>query len=304
MHMAIDILAGIILLFFFLKGWHKGALLSLLGVIRVVACYGIAYFSGRYLGYWLGEATRRPRLVTIPVVAIFTFALIAFVFHIVMHSIHARHKEKEKEENFQRPLPSCMVGGAINLAGGTFSLALLFWLGGLFMVGVAGRPIPGTDRSYFGHFTRRMVYEISYATIPKEGRESQVRAMARMISNPAKGMEHLENVLAAESVQQLLSDQEFGKALLSGDADRIQTNASFRQLVDDPAVRDELRELGIVSGDETPLELCKKLAAFGRNEKIRSSIENLQAKQLLSTENILVLIRDPDFDAIVAELAK
>lgn len=304
MHMAIDILAGIILLFFFLKGWHKGVLLSLLGVIRVVACYGIAYFSGRYLGYWIGEATRRPRLVTIPVVAILTFALIAFVFHIFMHSIHARHKEKEEEENFQRPLPSCMAGGAINLAAGTFTLALLFWLGSLFMVGVAGRAIPGTDRSYFGRFTHRMAYEIAYAIIPKNGRESQVEAMARVISNPAKGMGHLENVLASGSVQQLLSDKEFGKALLSGDADRIQANASFQQLVNDRFALDELRELGIVSGDETQSGLCKKLATFGRNEKIRSSIESLQVKQLLSTDKILVLIRDPDFDTIIAELAK
>lgn len=301
MHMAIDILAGIILLFFFLKGWHKGALLSLLGVVRVVACYGISYFSGRYLGYWIGESTRRPRLVTIPAVAIFTFALIAFVFHIVMHNIRARHKEKE---NFQRPLPSCMVGGAINLAAGTFSLALLFWLGGLFMAGVAGRPIPGADRSYFGRLARRMVYEISYATIPREGREAQVKAMARMISNPAKGLEHLENVLAADSVQHMLSDNEFGKALLSGDAGQIQANASFQQLVKDQATLDELCELGIVSGEETRSGLCKKLATFGQNEKIRSSIESLQARQLLSTDKIPVLIRDPDFDAIVAELVK
>ena len=34
MHFLIDILAVLILLFFFLAGWHKGTLLSLLGVVH------------------------------------------------------------------------------------------------------------------------------------------------------------------------------------------------------------------------------------------------------------------------------
>lgn len=301
MHITIDVLAGIILLFFFLVGWHKGTLLTVLGVVRVVLSYGIAYLSGRHLGYWLGTATHRPRLVTIPAVAIFTFAIITFVFHVVMHNIRAHHKKKE---DFQLPLPSCLSGGTINLAVGIFSLALLFWLGDLFMVGVAGTSIPGAEASYFGRFARRTIYEISYATIPKEDKENQVAAMARMISNPSQGMVHLENILSANSVQQLLSDKEFAKDLLSGDDNRIAQNASLQRLFNDRATLDELRELGILSGYETKSGLCDKLATFGRNEKIQSSIESLQTKKLLSTDKIADLIRDPDFDVIVAELVR
>ncbi len=40
MHIAIDILAAIILLFFFLRGWHKGFLISVLCVVRVIIAYG------------------------------------------------------------------------------------------------------------------------------------------------------------------------------------------------------------------------------------------------------------------------
>ena len=69
MHWVIDISAAIILLFFLLGGWHKGFMLSLLGVIRVITAYGAAYFSGRYIGYWLGEVAHRPRIVTVPVMA-------------------------------------------------------------------------------------------------------------------------------------------------------------------------------------------------------------------------------------------
>ena len=233
MHIAIDILAAIILLFFLLAGWHKGFLLSLLGVIRVILAYGASYFSGRYLGFWLGEATHRPRLVTIPVVAGLTFVLITFTFHIIMYEIRAHHQKKEKEDDFQRPLFSRFSGGAINLAAGTLSLALLFWLGDLFMVGVAGTSIPGSDEAYFSRFSRRVIYETASFAIPKKENPSRVNAMARMISNPAQGMSHLEEALAADSVQQLITDRQLAEDLLSGDAERIQQNASLQTLFND-----------------------------------------------------------------------
>jgi len=304
MHIAIDSLAAIVLLFFFLSGWHKGFLLSLLGVARVVLAYGVSCFSGRYLGFWLGEATHRPRLVTIPVVAGLTFVLIAFAFHVVMYEIRAHHQEKERKHDFHRPFLSCFSGGAINLAAGTLTLVLLFWLGDLFMVGLTSVPIPGADRSNFGRFSRRMVYKVAYFAIPKKGNETQVDAMARMISNPAQGMGHLEKVIEAGSVQQLATDPQLAEDLLSGDADRIQQNAAIQRLFNDRATLDELRELGVLSGNETKSGLCEKMAAFGRNEKIQASIESLRERQLLDTGKITLLIRDPEFDTILAELIK
>jgi len=302
MHIVIDILAGIILLFFFLSGWHKGTLLAALGGVRMIVSVGTALLSGRFIGAWLGEISHRPRIITIPVVALFTFSIILFLFKILMHNILEQHKEKEKKENFQHPIPSCLIGGTINLAIGTFALAILFWIGDLFFVGMAGRPLPGAEQSNFGQFARRMVYEIAYANIPTHQNEAQVAALARMISNPADGVTHLKNVLAADSIQQLLKDEEFGQVLLSGDADSIAQNDSLQQLFNDRTTLDELRDLGFLSGKESKTGLCKKLSAVGKNETIRSSIENLQAKQLLRTDKILLLIRDPDFDQIVAEL--
>lgn len=304
MHITIDIVAAIFLLFFFLAGWHKGFLLSLLGVVRVVLAYGAAYFAGRYIGFWLGEAAHRPRIVTIPVVAGLTFMLITFAFHIIMSNMRARHREREKEEDFYRPLFSCFIGSAINLASGILSLVLLFWLADLFMAGATGSAIPGADKAYFSRFARRTVYEVSRRTIPKKDNESQIASMARMISNPADGMATLERIVAADSVQRLATDKELAKDLLSGDAGRVRQNASIQQLFNDRATLEELRDLGVLSGHETKTGLCEKLTAFGRNEKIRASIESLKARQLLSADKITLLIRDPDFDTILAELLR
>lgn len=304
MHMAIDILAAIILLFCFLAGWHKGFLLSLLVVARVVLSYAAAYFAGRYIGFWLGEVVHRPRIVTVPAVAGLTFVLIIFIFHVIMSDIHAKHRDKERDDDFRHPVFSSLGGSAINSVVGILSLVLLFWLGDLFMVGATGTSIPGANEAYFGRFARRMVYETTRRIIPDNDNQSQVSAIARMISNPADGMKALEKVAAADSIQQLATDEQLTADLLSGDAERIQQNASIQLLLNDRETMQELRDLGVLSGHETKAGLCEKMAAIGRNEKIRTSIENLKARDMLSAAKIKLLIRDPDFDVIVAELLR
>ena len=304
MNIVIDILAALVLLFFFLAGWHKGFLLSLLGVVRVVLAYGIAFFAGRFGGYWLGELAHRPRIITIPIVAGLTFVIITFIFHVIMTNMRDEHRDKEEMEDYSHPWYSSLGGGTINSVVGLFSLIFLFWLGNVFLVGVSGTSIPGADQAQFGKFSRRAVYETAYVIVSRDGRESQAAALARMISDPAQGMAHMENVISAESVQQLLKDKQFRDDLLSGDQQRIEENAALQQLFDDPDTLEELKNMGFFSGKEKKSELCAKLSKFGSNEKIKASIESLSEKQLFSTDKITLLIRDPDFDVIIAELAK
>jgi hypothetical protein len=304
MHYLIDILAAIILLFFLLAGWQKGFMLSLLGVVRVVVAYGLAYLAGRYLGNWLGTVAHRPRIVTIPVIAGLTFVVITFVFHIIMSNMRDEHKHKEEKEDYRHPWYSSLGGGCINFAIGLFSLVFLFWLGDVFLVGVSGSPIPGADKAVFGRFARRAVYETTYLATARQGRESQAAAMARMVSNPAIGMGHLENIVAADSVQQLVTDRQFAEDLMSGDAGRIEQNPSLQRLFNDRETLSELREMGFLMGDEKKSSLCQKLSKFGSNETIQDSVQRLKEKKLLSTDKITLLIRDPDFDVIIGELLK
>jgi hypothetical protein len=305
MHYVIDIIAALLLLFFFLAGWHKGIILSLLGVVRVVIAYGAAYFAGRYVGLWLGEAVHRPRIITVPIAAIMTFFLITFIFHLIMSGIRARHLKKvEEEEGYRHGLLSSLGGSVINLTAGLVSLMLLFWLGDLFMVGATGTAFPGSAKSVFSRGARRMIYETARYVIPEQDNRSQVNAVARMISTPADALTTLEEVVAADSIQQLARDETLAADLLSGDADRIRQNASLQRLFNDRATLEKLRELGVLSGHETRSGLCNKMAVIGQNEAIRTSIENLKAKELLRADKITLLVRDPDFDVIIAELLK
>ncbi|MDF7823671.1 CvpA family protein [Pontiellaceae bacterium B12227] len=304
MHIVIDILAAIVLLFFLLAGWHKGFMLSLLSVVRVILAYGVAYFAGRHIGFWLGELAHRPRIVTIPVIAGLTFVIITFIFHVIMTNMRDEHREKEEKEDYSHPWYSSLGGSLINVIVGLLSLVFLFWLGDVFLVGTTGNSIPGASESKFGGFSRRAVYETVNVIAARDGRESQAAATARVISNPAKGMQHLENLISADSVQQLVKDKQFAEDLLSGDADRLEQNVSLQALFADKDTLNELKELGILGGKEKKSKLCENLSKFGSNEKIQASLQSLQEKKLLSTDKITLLIRDPDFDIIIAEVVR
>ena len=65
MSYTIDIIVVALLLYFFWRGQRKGALLSVLGISRVAIACIAAYFSGRYIGFWLGGVLNRPRIVMV-----------------------------------------------------------------------------------------------------------------------------------------------------------------------------------------------------------------------------------------------
>lgn len=304
MAILIDITAGIVLLFFFLSGWHKGLLLSLLGILRVILAYGCAYFAGRYIGVWLGAATCRPRIVTVPVIAILTFGTITFLFHILMSDIRHRHRERRKAEDYHHTLLSSLGGSTVNLAAGILSLILIFWLADLFLVGATGTGIPGAERARFSRFARRSIYAVSLRVLPAREQASQVAAQARMISNPGKAVQLLEQIVQAGTIRRMASDSELPADIMSGDPDRIRANPSFHRFCADRETQENLRDLGLLSGSETEMDLCRKLAAIGSNGRIREAVENLRSRDMLRTDRIPQLIRDPAFDAIIAELLR
>lgn len=140
--------------------------------------------------------------------------------------------------------------------------------------------------------------------VARDGKESQAAASARVISDPARGMQHLETIFEADSIKQLIKDKQFAEDLLSGDAERLEQNASLQALFADKNTLNELKELGVLGGNEKKSLLCQNLSKFGSNEKIQTSLQSLQEKKLLSTDKITLLIRDPDFDIIIAEVVR
>ena len=302
MHIAIDILAGILLLFAFLSGWQRGFLVSLLGVARLLLSYTAAYFSGRYLGFWLGELAHRPRIITIPIMALMAFTLVFFGFHLLMHRLLAQHRMKEEAEDYKRPILSHISGALIDFSIAIPSLVLLLWILEIFLLGIAGTPIPGIEKSYFGRFTQQCTFKALHSLLPDTLPPKQSTALARTLSNPSEAMRELEAIIKSGSFVQIRSNGQVFADIMSGDPEVIAANPAINALLNDHFTWVQLQEIGAISPSETHASFCNKLAALGRNEKIRKSFEQLQQRDVLRSEKIIDLLRDPDLDIIMGEL--
>jgi len=302
-HYILDILALIFLISFFLSGWHKGVVISFLNGIRLFVATVVAYFIGRYLGSWLAPMINRPRIILIPSLFTLTFASVFFLFKYILFKIHQKREDISEEKKEPLPLWKCFLGGVTNLFFGSFVLALFFWLAELFVVIVGGRTLPGVEKSYFSNFSRKIVFDVSYTILPKNGNESQIAAISKMISHPALGKENLRKILEAQTFQTLLNSRDFKTDLLSGDAKRLEKNPAMQALFRDRETLNLLRDFGIISS-KNRLEICSQLAKIGRNKTINSNIEALQARDLLRKDKIMQLIRDPDFDSLIGEILK
>lgn len=302
MEYVIDILVLIILIFQFCKGWKKGPIVAGIGIARIFISIIAAFFAGRYLGYWLGEALHRPRIVMIPVTAGFTFVLMNCGISIYMWYLQEKRRVKKEKGKMHAAWFSSTLGGAVNAAGAILPLILIFWLAELITTGATGKTFPGAEDSRFGAFSRRALYETINFTISSSGKESQAAAIARAISYPSSGLNHLKAALESPSIQDAMKDADLKQAIQSGDPNEIGDNPAFQTLFSDTETRNELVELGIIARKETPHEFAQKLAVFGQNENIRFSIKSLQERDLLQKNKILLLIRDPEFDAILEEM--
>jgi hypothetical protein len=319
MHIAIDVLACIFLLFFFLAGWRKGFLLSMLGVFRLILSYVSAYFVGRHVGFWLGAVTHRPRIITIPIMSILGFAFVYFGFHILMLRIQHKHaenqaaedrrsstkqtaEERKTNEGVHHSIPSHLFGGLLNFLVGLPSILILFWLTELLLMGIANTPIPGAEKSYLGQAAHRAAERASLFLLPDTLESDQAEALAKTFSNPTKGMREVESLFQTGPFVLIRNDGQVLADVMSGDPEIIKQNAAIQNLLSDRMTLVQMREIGILSSKETKESLCKKLAAWGRNKRIRTSFESLQQREMLDSRKVMLLLRDPDFDIIVAEL--
>ena len=304
MQFIIDLVALITLGLLFWKGWREGILVAIIGIARMFIAIIAAYFAGRYLGFWLGGVLNRPRIVMVPVTAGLTFVLVTFGLCLLKwYLMEKRHLKKEKGE-LKAAWLSGTAGGLLNAATGIIPMILVFWLCDIATTGITGQSIPGTERARFATLSRRSIYEVVYFSIAKNGKESQAAAIAKAISCPSTGIFYLKHALASPIIKSAIHDSDLAYAIRSGDASEIKSNRSYQAIFADERAREDLQELGIFARHETPQSFAKQLARLGENPNIRFSIQSLRERDMLQTENIFKLIRDPEFDAIVSEIMK
>jgi uncharacterized membrane protein required for colicin V production len=301
MHLLLDSLTALILLLFLWSGWINGTRISLLRMLQVIIALIVGFVAGRYLGNWIGEWANRPRIVTIPTVGLFSGTLAYFIFHVIITNLTDQRKTHLQSMQPLRRFIDRIGGITLSSLSALIIISALFWSANLLFALTKATTLPGAEKSIAAQQTELLIYQTACRIAATQNEAHHAVALANTISKPAQTIALSKTILEATSMQQLLNDSTIGADLLSGDPARIQQNPSLKTLFSDQKTLNHIRQIGLLTGKETQTSICLQLARIGTNPTIRTALSNLQTRDRLHPDQLLQLIRDPDFDLILGE---
>ena len=301
MHLLLDSLTMLILLLFLRRGWINGSRIAFLRMLQVLIALIVGYTAGRYLGNGIAEWANRPRIITIPTIGLFSGTLTYFIFHVIIsHLIDHRKNHLPSMHPLQRWIDR--AGGiTLSTLSALIIISALFWSANLLFALTKGTTLPAAEKSIAAQQTQHLIYQTTCRAAATKNEAHHAVVLANTISKPAQTIALSKTILEATSIQHLLNDPTIGADLLSGDPARIQQNSSLKALFSDRKTLQHIRQIGLLTGKETQTSICQQLARIGTNPTIRTALSNLQTRDLLHPDQLLQLIRDPDFDLILGE---
>ena len=301
MHLLLDSLTALILLLFLWSGWINGTRISLLRMLQMIMALMVGIVAGRYLGNWIGEWANRPRIVTIPTIGLFSGTLAYFIFHVIIANLIDQRETHLQTIHPLRRFIDRTGGFILSALSAIIIISALFWSANLLFALTKGTPLPGAEKSIGAQQAESLIYQTACRTAATRNEAHHAVALANTLSKPAQTIALSKTILEAISIQQLLNDPMIGADLLSGNAARIQQNSALKNLFSDRKTLNHIRQIGLLTGKETQASICQQLARIGANPTIRTALSNLHTRDLLHPDQLLQLIRDPDFDLIIGE---
>lgn len=304
MNLIIDGLSLIILLIFARTGWMCGFKITSFRIIQLISALIVGYVSGRYFGNWFSDWAYRPRIITIPTLGLFGASLSYFIFHVIISSQIEKRQFHLKSHNFFLTLLGRFSGTLLSLLIAITLINTLLWTSNLMYVLKKGQSLPGAQKSIVSNKSESLIYHSACRILATWNEAHRSVAIATAISNPSDTVLKLKYILMAPTIQKLIVDPTIQADLTSGDINQLKNNLALSNLLNDSETLSKIREIGILSGKETKNSLYKKFILLAKNTNIQASLRKLKERNLLNHNELLKLIRDPEFDTIIAEFLK
>ncbi len=311
-----DLTAVVLILIYILRGFRRGALRSVLDLIRIACAYLGAYFLASPLGKILGARLDLSSFLAVVLGGVIVFCGISiFLWAILTYLERGRRRQTAGMRDAGHSALSSVVGGATGLAEGIMLIVLITWVY-LAVSGTAfGDRLPKIDETRTVGFSRSMMARGAYLVLRgRMDNQDRARQMAALFSEPDRAPRKLQELSQEPSVVRLINSREFGDAFLSGDAERILNDDDFNTLLQDDSVMVQLRNLGFAHSHSGSLnthdELAEQLAKIGGNVdgilhdlEFRSAVDELRNEGLLEPDKLDQLILDSRFLKIVDRIA-
>jgi hypothetical protein len=213
-------------------------------------------------------------------------------------------------------LPGRALGAALGATRGAVVAVLIGWLAlvgdGLRGSGLAALPAVGD--SALGRASGRVVERSTELALGAERPEA--RALAALLGRPAETLAAWRGVLEHPRFRALQGDGAFWRDVEDGDLEAAQGRPSYRALVADAEIRQELGRLGLVTPGAAahPIAFERELgAALGEaasrvstlrdDPEVQRLLDDPEVRRLLERGDALGLLAHPGFERLLRRAA-
>jgi uncharacterized membrane protein required for colicin V production len=308
----VDILALLILLYYFFRGYRRGFVISVLGIIGLICASLGAYLLFRPLGDWFQATYNLSPVVSYAIAAISAFIVIYVFFFIISGFISWRRRARAKREGEPEvAFADKLLGGILGAVIGFILIVVLVWVYNMVQFSVFSGKLPDINSTVSGRSAEAAIRAGTNLMAKKMTRDPEMsQTIARTMTNPARTAVDMQKLLNHPKVEALADDQEFLGAVLKGDEAIILKTPAFNEMLDDPEVMRIATDLGLMSPGEKPeaikKEAAARLAKVGRNfDKIKNDpevqeiLQDKEIQEKIDKEDVQGLLTDPKFHRLL-----
>lgn len=309
----LDLVAALVFVLFVALGAWRGAIAGLVSTSSLVLGYLAGAVAAWQFGPRLAELTGQPGILAAPIVGSLAFLAVFVCMGVAGYFVRRWDRERVGESGRSALDRS---GGALfgALRGGLIVLLLGILANWLHAAEVfAGRQLADAT-SPLRAMTQRVVGGGLEAML---GNSPQAKLTARMIARPATSLTSLRTVVEHPRITALAEDRGFWTLVENGAIDSALNRGSFYGILHDPALRNELAEVGLVGtgaaqdpgvfrirAKEVLQEVGPRVARARSDAELRELAHDPEIARLLQQRDVVGLLRNPRFSNTVQRLLK
>lgn len=316
--MTLDLVFMAILLVLVAFGAWRGAVASAAGLMALLAGYGGALQAATRLADWVAATLIVPALVAPAIAGTLGFA-VAWLLASALADL-AIAWDAERVEGGGRAIWDRGIGGVVGLLRGVLVVVLLAvlssWLDAArdlgALEGLASMPDAGESRAVAA--SGELVEGVVSRALVDAGPAGQMAA--RITARPGLALGHVKSLLEDERLTGLFADRLFWTLITNGSIDYAMNRAAMRSIVDDPAMRGQFADLGLV-GDSARedrdvfrvtmaavlSEVAPKVHRLQHDPELNEIAQDPEIISLVEAGNMMALANHPSVRRLVARVS-
>ncbi len=312
MLLIVDLIALVIMIYYFHKGYQRGLFLSTLSIIRLICAYFSAYLFFKPLGQMILNQYALPKYLALAIGGFIAFFIVYMFLSIVIRIISWLRRTRKSSliktgSVWLDKLLGSMSGAIVGLA----MIAIILWAYNIAKFSQMGSFLPDISNSIAAQMSSSIIEKGTYLIADKSlDQKEMARAISKSVSNPGKTINDMQDLMNSPKIQKLSDDKEFVNAMLKGEVDKIKRNPTLNRVLEDSEIIDKVKNLGFIANDYKPQEMktevAEKLAKAGKeinkiknDPKIQKLLADNTLKEKIDRQNIGEMLKDNKFRKLI-----